>query len=63
MNKYISDNNKFVADIAKEITVAVLSNNKVQIDVAVGDNIVKFYNSIFNGISKSLYATSENNKD
>lgn len=55
MNKHISDDNKIVADIAKEITVAVLSNNKVQIDVAVGNNIVEFYNSIFNGISKTLF--------
>ena len=63
MNKRISDDNKFVADIAKEIVVAVLSDNKVQIDVTVGDNIVKFYNSIFNGISETLYSASENNKD
>ena len=54
MNKYISDDNKFVADIAKEITVAAIANDKITVDNKDVKKVIDFYEKIFNGISEVI---------
>ena len=63
MKKYISELEQYVADISKEILIAALDGGRGTIDSEVGEDIADCYEAIFNGISKTLYGISENNKD
>ena len=48
------DIDKFAANAAKEIVVAMAPSIKIPIDSKSGKDIAEFYSEIFNGIAETL---------
>ncbi len=52
---------KFVAEIAKEIVIAKMSNSSLSVNDEAGKNVAGFYREIFDGIYATLKDTDINN--